>query len=94
LETNRKTVFFLRSISRCYKQDSWRNELVVRQSPAGKKVSTEVEDIVGIRHHATTGEDMANSEDIMCVVVTVIFGMCNSVKLSLLFAVKICINVQ
>jgi hypothetical protein len=31
----------------------------VVQSPAGKKVSTEAEDIVGIRHEATTGEDIA-----------------------------------
>jgi hypothetical protein len=29
----------------------------VRQSPAGKNVSMEAEDIVGIRHQATTGED-------------------------------------
>jgi hypothetical protein len=29
----------------------------VRQSPAGKNVSTEVEDIVGIRHQTSTGED-------------------------------------
>jgi hypothetical protein len=32
----------------------------VRQSPAGKNVSTEVEDIVGIRHQATTGEATAD----------------------------------
>jgi hypothetical protein len=30
------------------------------QSPAGKNVSTETEDIVGIRHQATTGEDIAD----------------------------------
>jgi hypothetical protein len=29
----------------------------VRQSPAGKKVNEEAEDIVGIRHQTTTGED-------------------------------------
>jgi hypothetical protein len=40
--------------------DSWSSELVVRQSPAGKNVSTEAEDVVGIRHQATTGEDIAN----------------------------------
>jgi hypothetical protein len=28
--------------------DSWRNELVVRQSPGGKDVSVEAEDIVGM----------------------------------------------
>jgi hypothetical protein len=29
-------VFSVRSVPRCYKQDSWSNELVVRQSPDGK----------------------------------------------------------
>jgi hypothetical protein len=37
--------------------DSWSNELAVGQSPAGKNVNMEVEDIVGIRHQAMTGED-------------------------------------
>jgi hypothetical protein len=32
----------------------------MRQSPAGKKVNTEAEDTVGIRHQATTCEDIAN----------------------------------
>jgi hypothetical protein len=36
------------------------NELAVRQSPAGKKVITVAEDIVGIRRQATTGEDTAD----------------------------------
>jgi hypothetical protein len=36
------------------------NELVVRQSPAGKDVSTEAEDIVGICDQAMTGKDIAN----------------------------------
>jgi hypothetical protein len=31
----------------------------MRQSPAGENVSTEVEDIVEIRHQATTGKDTA-----------------------------------
>jgi hypothetical protein len=39
--------------------DSWSNELVVRQSPASKNVSTEAQDIVRIRYQATT-EDIAN----------------------------------
>jgi hypothetical protein len=39
--------------------DNWSNELGVRQMPAGKNMSTEAEDIVGIRHQATTGEDTA-----------------------------------
>jgi hypothetical protein len=62
--------------------DSWSNELVARQSPAGKNVSTEAESNVGIRHRATTGEDIANWGDFMCAVVTVIFGVCNSLRLS------------
>jgi hypothetical protein len=37
--------------------DSWSNELVVRETPAGKNVNTEAEDMVRIRHQATTGED-------------------------------------
>jgi hypothetical protein len=36
--------------------------LVVGQPPAGKNVSTEAEDIVGIRHQATTGKDTADWE--------------------------------
>jgi hypothetical protein len=42
------------------KVDSWSNELVVELSPAGKNVSTEAEDIGGIRHQATADEDIAN----------------------------------
>jgi hypothetical protein len=42
------------------KFDSWSNELVVRQSPVGKNANTETENIVGIRHQAKTGEDIAN----------------------------------
>jgi hypothetical protein len=51
--------------------------LVVRKSLAGKNVITEAEDIFVIRHQATTGEDIANSENFMCAVVTVSFGVCN-----------------
>jgi hypothetical protein len=40
--------------------DSWSKELVIRQSPAGKNMSTGVEDIVEIRHQATTDEDIAH----------------------------------
>jgi hypothetical protein len=54
--------------------DSWSKVLVVRQSPAGKNVSPEAEDIVKIRHQATS-ED---TKDFMCAMVTVIFGVCNS----------------
>jgi hypothetical protein len=57
------------SAPRYHKQDSWSNELFVRQSPAGKNVSTEAEDIVGIRRQPTTGEDTANCEDIVSAVV-------------------------
>jgi hypothetical protein len=47
----------MRFLPRCYKQDRWTNELVVRQSPTSNNVSMEAEDIVGIRHQVTTGED-------------------------------------
>jgi hypothetical protein len=47
--------------------DNWSNESV-RESPAGKGVSTDAEDIVEIRHQATTGEDTANCEDLPCAV--------------------------
>jgi hypothetical protein len=46
----------VRSVTRCYKQESWSNELVVGQSPAGMNVRTEAEDDVEIRHQTTTGE--------------------------------------
>jgi hypothetical protein len=35
------------------------SELVVRQAPAGKNVSTEAEDTVGMCHQATTCKDTA-----------------------------------
>jgi hypothetical protein len=44
---NRGKVFYVQSVLRCYKQDSLSNELVVRQSPADKNVSTEAENIFG-----------------------------------------------
>jgi hypothetical protein len=53
-------VFSVWSTRRCYKQDSWGNELVVGQLLAGEKVSTEAEDIAEIRHQALTGEDTAH----------------------------------
>jgi hypothetical protein len=49
--------------------DSWSTELVVRQSPTGKNVSTEAEDIVGIRHQATIVEDTSDLKDVVCAVV-------------------------
>jgi hypothetical protein len=38
----------------------------VRQTPAGKNVSTEAEDSIENRHQATTGEETAGSEDVVC----------------------------
>jgi hypothetical protein len=63
--SNRGMVFSVLSMPKCYKQDSWSNESIVGQSPAGKNVSTEAEDIVGIRHQAATGEDTADREDLL-----------------------------
>jgi hypothetical protein len=39
--------------------DIWSNDLVVRQSPAGKNAIAEAEDIVGISHQAMTDEGTA-----------------------------------
>jgi hypothetical protein len=52
-------MFSVQPMPRSYKQDSWSNELVVRQLPAGKNMSTEADDIVGIHHQAVIGEDTA-----------------------------------
>jgi hypothetical protein len=70
-------VLSVRSVSKCYELVSWSNDLVVTQSSAGKNVSMEAEDIVEIRHQATTDENIADN-----AVVTIIFGVCNSVRLS------------
>jgi hypothetical protein len=51
------------------KQESWSNELVLRQSPAGKNVSTEAVDVVGNRHQATTGEKTAHCQGLIRAVV-------------------------
>jgi hypothetical protein len=88
--SNRGKVFCVRFVPRCFKQDIWSNELVVRQSSAGKNLSKEAEDVIGIRYQAVTGEDIANREDFLCAVVTVIFGVCNSVRLSYLFVITFC----
>jgi hypothetical protein len=53
-------VFSVLSVPICYTRDNWSNECVMGQSPAGKNVRTEAEDVVGIRHQATTGEDAAD----------------------------------
>jgi hypothetical protein len=42
------------------------NELVVRQSPARKNLSTEAGDIVGISHEVKTGEDSKLRTFSMC----------------------------
>jgi hypothetical protein len=52
--------FSVQSVPKYYKQDSRINNLVVRQSSAGRKVSTEGEYIVEILHQATTSEDTAD----------------------------------
>jgi hypothetical protein len=59
LNSNRGTVFSLQYVPRYYKQDSWNSELVVRQSPAGKNVSTETGHF-WIRCQTKTGEDTAD----------------------------------
>jgi hypothetical protein len=58
--SNRGMVFSVQSVLGCYKQDSWSNELVVRQLQAIQNVSIEADDITGIHHQAVTGEDIAD----------------------------------
>jgi hypothetical protein len=41
----------------------------VGQLPAGKNMSTEAEEVFGIRHQAMTGEDTADWEDLVHAVV-------------------------
>jgi hypothetical protein len=41
----------------------------VKQSPASKDVDTEAEEIVGISHQATSGEDTADNDDLVRAVV-------------------------
>jgi hypothetical protein len=60
LKINRGTVFSLRWLPRCYKQDNWSNELVVGQPPVGKNVSMAAEDIFGFHHQATADEETAD----------------------------------
>jgi hypothetical protein len=57
LKTSKRNGVFSASVPRCYKQNRWSNELVVRQSPADENVSTKAGDVVGIRHQATIGEE-------------------------------------
>jgi hypothetical protein len=61
LNSNRREVFSVRSVPRCSKQDNWSNAVVVGQSTVGENVSTEAENIVGIRHQATTDEDLVRA---------------------------------
>jgi hypothetical protein len=46
----------------------------------GKEMSTEADDIVGIRHQATTGDYIADCEDFVCAVVTVICEVCRTAR--------------
>jgi hypothetical protein len=63
---------FMRSAPKSYKQYNRSNELAVRQSPAGKNISMEAENIVGIRHQATMCGDTADSKDSLRAVVNCI----------------------
>jgi hypothetical protein len=86
----------MRSVPRCYKRDklrfnSWRLVSSARKlqlngaSQRGQEpLDTETEDIVGIRHQATTDEDF------MCAVVTVICEVCRTVKAYSFFSVTSC----
>jgi hypothetical protein len=52
-----KTYWLTDRQSQCEFDFDFDNELVVGQSSASKNVSTEAEDIVEIRHQATTAEN-------------------------------------
>jgi hypothetical protein len=65
----------MRSVPRYYKRDIWSNELVMRESSAGKNLSTEAEDVVGIRHQTTTGEDSKLRRLFMCCGCSVLWRM-------------------
>jgi hypothetical protein len=45
LNSNRRIVFSVQSMPRCYKQDNWSNELVVRQSLTSKDMNMEAEKV-------------------------------------------------
>jgi hypothetical protein len=45
---------------RWWEADSWSNELILRQSPTGNNVSTEIEDNFRDRNQATSGESITN----------------------------------
>jgi hypothetical protein len=86
--SSRETVFSVRFVPRYYKQNNWSIEWVVGQSPAGMNVWTEAKDVVGIRHQATTGEDRADWEDLVGVLVN-----CRACELAIalqLLVVAIC----
>jgi hypothetical protein len=83
-------VFTVRTVPRGYKQESWRNEFLVRQLPFVKNVGMEAKDIVGIRHQATADEDIADWEDFMCAVVTVICEVCRTVRAQSLLVFTFC----
>jgi hypothetical protein len=68
-ECNRGIVFSAPSVTRYYKQKNWSSELVARQSPAGKYMSTESENIVEIYHQATTSEYITDLKELVRVVV-------------------------
>jgi hypothetical protein len=71
-----------------FRAESWvrgehleEQEAVSSFPPFSEDVNMEAKDMVGIRHQATTGEDIENWEDFMCAVVTVIFEVFNSMTL-------------
>jgi hypothetical protein len=81
-------VFSLQSEPSCCKQDKSRLYLVVGKSSAGKNVCTETEDVFGIRHQATTGEDTDDWEDLVNVVSN--FWVCELAIALWLLIVTIC----
>jgi hypothetical protein len=68
IEKRLKVVFSVRSVSTLYDEEHLRlrenletaqkSRSQMRQSPAGKNVSMQAEETVGIRHQATAGKDI------------------------------------
>jgi hypothetical protein len=65
---------------------------VLRQSPADKNVCTDAEDIVVIRHQATTGEDIADL--VPAVVKCRVCELAIAVQLSVLMTCMCLIHVR
>jgi hypothetical protein len=80
IENSNRSVFSVRFVPRCYKHDSWNNGLVVSRCQSVRTWARKQRALLG----SVTRQRLvktANWEDFMCAVVTMILGVCNSVRL-------------